>query len=296
MGGPARGEPESIEVQVQGGRLRVARWGHGPEVVLGLHGITGSSMQLAPIADLLGPEYTMAAPDLRGRGASAGLPGPFGMRAHAADSAAVIEHLGATPVIVLGESMGAFVAVVLAAARPDLVSRLVLADGGIPIPVPEGVSAGAILEAVVGPAIARLGQVFETRRSYLDFWRAHPAVSEDWNAYVEEYLDYDIEPVEGGFRSKVSAAAVRGDGEDTLMHPDTIEASLQSLTCPVSLIRAPRNLLNEPVPLIPDASVAETKAVLPQLTDEVVPDTNHYTLMFGERGTRVIAAQVTQPA
>jgi pimeloyl-ACP methyl ester carboxylesterase len=290
--GSGAAEPVFSQVPVAGGELAVARWGAGPRVVLGLHGITGSSMQLAAIADLLGADFTLLAPDLRGRGGSASLPGPFGMQVHADDCAAVLASFGAADVVVLGESMGAFVAVVLAATRPDLISRLVLADGGIPIPLPAGVDPDSVLEAVVGPAMARLGQVFATRHDYLDFWRAHPAVSEDWNDYVEVYLDYDLEPVSGGFRSKASEEAVRGDGEDTLGRPELVATSLRSLTCPVALIRAPRNLTNQPLPLIPDTIVAEVRAYLPQLTDIMVPDTNHYTLFFGDRGARVIAGYV----
>ena len=292
MGGQEMAEPEFRSVTVAGGQLRFACWGDGPRVVLGLHGITGSSMQLAPIALRLNSEFTLVAPDLRGRGGSAGLPGPFGMLAHAMDCAAVIEAVGGAPVVVLGESMGAFVAVVLAAQRPDLVSRLVLADGGIPIPLPEGTEAGEILETVIGPAITRLGQVFESRPAYLDFWRAHPAVSEEWNDFVEMYLNYDLEPVEGGFRSKVSEGAVRGDGEETLAHPELIASSLRSLTCPIALIRAPRNLVNQPAPLLPDHVVADARSHLPQLTEQMVADTNHYTLMFGDRGAKILADHV----
>jgi len=286
-------QPQFVGVQVRGGELHVARWGDGPSVVLGLHGITGSSRQLAPIARRLGSAYTLIAPDLRGRGNSAGLAGPFGLRAHAQDCAEVLEQLGrGVPATVLGESMGGFVAVVLAAQRPDLVQAVVLADGGLPIPLPPGLDPDAVLDAVVGPAIARLGQRYASRQAYLDFWRAHPALSEEWNEDVERYLDYDMMPVDGGFRSKVSEEAVRADGADTLTRPDTIADSLHALTCPVTLVRAPRNLLNQPVPLIPDDAVADARAHVPQLVDEMVEDTNHYTLMLGTRGSEVLASHL----
>ena len=73
-------DPTSATVAVAGGEIHVTSWGHGERVVLGIHGITGSSMQLAPIARRLGPDFTLVAPDLRGRGASNHLPPPYGVR------------------------------------------------------------------------------------------------------------------------------------------------------------------------------------------------------------------------
>ena len=286
-------EPTLFDVAVAGGDLRVARFGDGPSVVLGIHGITASSLSLAPVARHLGPAFTLVAPDLRGRGASNRLPGPFGMRAHAADCAAVIAHVGAAPAVVVGESMGAFVAVVLAAARPELVERLVLVDGGLPPPMPEGIDPDRVLDAVLGPALARLRQTFPSRQAYLEFWRAHPALVEDWNDDIEAYLDYDLEPADGdGFRSRVSEDAVRADGAQNLTDADVVGESLRALTCPVTLLRAPRGLLNQPTPLLPDFVVDQWREVLPQLADEVVTDTNHYTIAFGERGAKLVAERI----
>jgi pimeloyl-ACP methyl ester carboxylesterase len=289
-------EPTFFDVPVQGGDLRVARFGDGPTTVLGIHGVTASSLSLAPVARQLGPEFTLIAPDLRGRGGSNGLPGPFGMRAHADDCAAALDHVGTDTAVVVGESMGAFVAVVLAATRPKLVERLVLVDGGLPPPMPEGIDVDQILDAVLGPAIARLRQTFPSHEAYLDFWKAHPALSEDWSDDIEAYLLYDLEPAEdGGFKSKVSEAAVRADGAQNITDVDVVADALRALTCPVTLLRAVRGLLNQPVPLLPDFVVDTWRPQIPQLLDEVVDDTNHYTICFGERGAKVVAERVANP-
>ena len=283
--------PEQLDVEVSGGRLRVARWGSGPVPVLGIHGITASSVSLLPVARRLAGRCTVLAPDLRGRGASADLPGPFGMQAHAADCARVLEELAGQPALVVGESMGGFVAVVLAAARPDLVAGLVLVDGGIPLPLPDGVDGEALAAAVLGPALSRLEMTFASVDTYLDFWRAHPAIGREWNADVEEYLRYDLVPTTGGYRSRVSAEAVRADSLQTFAEPDVVGDALGVLRCPVHLLRATRNLLDQPPGLIPDEVVADWRVRLPQLGDEVVDDTNHYTLMLGERGADLIASR-----
>ena len=51
----------------------------------------------------------LIAPDLRGRGRSNTLPGPFGMTRHADDMAAVLDFLGVPRAVVVGHSMGGFV-------------------------------------------------------------------------------------------------------------------------------------------------------------------------------------------
>jgi pimeloyl-ACP methyl ester carboxylesterase len=289
----SRSQPDFFDVAVKGGALRVGRWGAGPRLVLGIHGVTASSMSLVPVARHLGDGFTLLAPDLRGRGASAHLPGPFGMAAHAADCAAVLDHAaGGGPVTVVGESMGGFVGVVLAAARPDLVERVVLVDGGLPLPVPDGVDVDALIDAVLGPAVARLRQTFASPEAYLDFWRAHPALQDDWSDDIEAYLRYDLTGEEPMLRSRVSEVAVRADGAENLTTPDLISSSLRAVACPVTMLRATRGLLDQVPPLYPEDVVSPWRAVVAQFADEIVDDTNHYTIAFGDRGAKTVAEHV----
>ncbi len=287
-----------LRVPVAGGELHVTRFGSGERVLLGIHGITASSLGLLPVAHHLGG-YSLVAPDLRGRGRSASLPGPYGMRAHADDCAAVIRAASEHPVVVIGESMGGYVAVVLAARHPQLVERLVLVDGGLPIPLPPGFAADLHAEAlarmVLGPALDRLSAQFASLEEYLDFWRAHPAFAEDWNADVEAYFEYDLEPSGSGFRSRVKEAAVLEDAGDLFVEPQLISDSLAALEVPVALLRAPRNLLNQPAPMIPDTVAEDWQQRLPNLSAELVEDVNHYSLMMGARGAAIIAERARTP-
>ncbi len=285
-------KPDFLKVAVEGGDLTVARWGRGERTLLAIHGITASSMSIAPLASEVEPGWTVLAPDLRGRGASSELPGPFGMRTHAADCARVLEALGGSrPAVVVGESMGAFVAVVLAAARPDLVERLVLVDGGLPLPLPPGIDPDALIAAILGPALARLSQTFESREAYREFWRTHPALVGHWSPDIEAYVDYDLVGTEPELRSRVSEEATLADGGEGFRDPDLIPDALRALTLPIHLLRAERNLANQTPALYPDDAIAVWQAELPQLVDEVVEDTNHYTIVFGKRGAALIAAR-----
>lgn len=275
---------ETFEVPVEGGALAVGKRGSGP-VVLCAHGITANHVSWEPLADAIGEDFTVVAPDLRGRGASGSLPSPYGMTAHARDLVAVLDHLGLDAAPVVGHSMGAFVGAVMAAEHPGRVERLLLVDGGLPLPIPEGLTVDQILQAVIGPAMTRLSMEFESRDAYRDFWRQHPALGPWWDSHIEAYVDYDLAPDGPPFRSRVSIDAVRGDAEDTLVS-DTIQRALDSLPRPTSLLRAERGLMNEETPLVPDALAA----AFPRVDDlGVVRDTNHYTIAFVDHGVKAIA-------
>ncbi|UUL76555.1 alpha/beta fold hydrolase [Pseudarthrobacter sp. Fe7] len=194
MTAPAHTEYTTLDVPVRGGTLRTAIWGPSDPAaatVLAVHGVTSSHMQWAVLAGAL-PGVRIIAPDLRGRGRSSSLPGPYGMAAHAQDLTDLLDAVDAGRVVVLGHSMGAFVAEVFAHQYPDRVSSLILVDGGLPLPVPPGVTIPQAIQAILGPAAARLSMTFPDHETYLDFWRSHPAFTDGWNDAVEAYARYDL--------------------------------------------------------------------------------------------------------
>src|SRR6266508_1275915 len=156
---------QPLDIPVNGGLLRALRFGDGPRIVLAAHGITASAMSFRAVARHLPARWSLVALDLRGRGGSAGMPGPYGMSAHAADIVAAAEHLG-SPLVLSGQSMGAYAALRAAVLRPELFTRLVLIDGGLPLPVPAGADPDQLLELTLGPALARLRQSFPDVEAY----------------------------------------------------------------------------------------------------------------------------------
>jgi pimeloyl-ACP methyl ester carboxylesterase len=97
-----------------------------------LHGVTGSAWDWHHVGRELGGRLSTGLPlalDFRGHGDS-GWSGSGAYRSedHAADVRALIDHLDAGPVDLVGYSWGALVAVHLAARWPDLVHSVVLAD------------------------------------------------------------------------------------------------------------------------------------------------------------------------
>lgn len=285
-------------VPVAGGPLTVAVAGPGEPgaapLVLGVHGITGSHLLLAVVARHLAARgITFLVPDLRGRGASAALPAPYGLDAHVADLVAVLDHWGAERAVFAGHSMGAYLVARLAAAHPGRITGVVLVDGGLALPVPDHADLDAMLDTVLGPAMARLRMEFASPEDYRDFWRRHPAFAHRWNADLESYVDYDLDGPPGRLRSKVVEAAVRADGRDQF-DVAAVWAAVAAIPEPVVLVRAPRGLADEPDPLLPEAVVDEAKRIQPGMRDVLVEDTNHYLIVLGDREAAVVAAEVAR--
>jgi pimeloyl-ACP methyl ester carboxylesterase len=282
-----------LEVPVAGGSLHVAVSGplSGKPVVLAAHGITASHVSWAAVARHLADDVTFVAADLRGRGGSSSLTGPYGINAHVADLIAVLDYIGAVKAVLVGHSMGAFVVGRLASAHPDRGAAVVLVDGGVALPLPDDRDPDEVLEMVLGPALARLRMTFASVDAYRDFWRAHPAFAGNWSDDAEAYVDYDLEGSEPELRSRVSEEAVRSDGRDILLD-SVVRDAVRGIGAPTVLLRAPRGLMNEENPLIPDDQAARCRDEVPGLVEELVPDTNHYLIVLGDREAKVVADRI----
>lgn len=293
------------DVPVGGGTLRVGEWGshdseHHGAAVIAVHGITASHLAWASLAKAL-PQVRLIAPDLRGRGRSAGLPGPYGMARHVADLEAVIQSLELPPAILLGHSMGAFVAVVAAHLYPDQFSNVLLIDGGLPLSVPAGISKEDLLESILGPAAARLSMTFPDRATYLEFWKQHPAFADQGGDDIDglaDYASYDLTGTEPFLRPSASLEAVRADSMDQY-GGGVVQAALDGLRRPgaersqvVSLLTAPRGLLNQTPGLYSPAEIERWRAELPALKIREVPDVNHYTIVMSAAGASAVAREV----
>jgi lipase len=283
--------PEAkISVPVVGGELAVFRYGgDGGKPVLLIHGITSSNRAWQLFAaELAHSGNTFYAVDLRGRGDSNSLPGPFGMTTHSHDMVAVMDYLGFPKMDVIGHSMGAFVAVALLGLAPERVSRTVLIDGGIPLPLPAGFTVAQVLPYVLGPALGRLKMVFESREAYRNFWKPLPAFVKGWSPVLDEYLDYDLRGSAPSMRASSKAQAVEEDSID-LFGSDLMMDTLKNLTEEVLMLRAERGLQNETPPLYPEEVLKTALTQYPKIKVITVPDTNHYDILLEEGGANACA-------
>lgn len=285
---------ERVGVPVDGGELAVGIWNPdaGGTPLVGIHGITSSHRAWLLAADAL-PGTRLIAPDLRGRGRSTGLPGPFGLVQHADDVARMLDALEVHRVVMTGHSMGAFVAVRFAERHPDRVQRLVLIDGGLPLPTPEGVAPEDLPALVLGPALERLGMRFASFADYRAFWRRHPALGPWWSDTLDDYIAYDLIGEAPQLRSSADPDAVSVNALELDGSAGYAEA-LAALRLPIAFLRAPRGLLDA-APLYDPVVVAEWQERLPGMRVREATDVNHYTILLTEAGVRQVLPLLHPP-
>jgi lipase len=183
--------------------------------------------------------------------------------------------------------MGTYVSLCCAERHPADTGRLVLVDGGVALPLPDGMSAQEALDATIGPAIARLRRVWSDRVAYRSMWSEHPAFAGGLTPEIERYVLSDLIPCEGGFRSSVNEDAVRFDGEELLTDAD-VRALLDRRSEPVIVVRAETGLMATPPPLLPP----ELMERYPQHDWRTVPGSNHYDVLIGEDGAAAVARAI----
>ena len=115
-------------VDTDGIRLHYDRTGGDKPPVVLCHGITDSGLCWTPVAQELESDYDVIMVDARGHGQSSSPASGYTSADHAADVAGLIEALRLDHPALVGHSVGAGVAAVVAANYPNLVSRIVLED------------------------------------------------------------------------------------------------------------------------------------------------------------------------
>ena len=280
--------PDFLSFDGPDGPIAALRWPGlpGAPTVVAIHGITANAWHFDPVAHRLAGAVDLVAVDLRGRGRSVDHPGPFGIRCHADDIAAVIREIG-RPAVLVGHSMGGSVALMTADRHPDLVDDVILVDGGTALSVPDGTSVDEALDASLGPAIERLRKVWADRVSYHTMWSQHPAFVDGISIDLERDLLSDLVAVDGGFRTAVDEAAVRTDGRE-LLADDEVRSLLERRTRRTTIIHAPAGLDGSPPPLIDDSTIA----ALPDHEWISAPGTNHYTVLLGPIGANLVSRTI----
>jgi pimeloyl-ACP methyl ester carboxylesterase len=278
-----------------GVELAFGYWPGRGAPVIAIHGLTATYISYAGVAARLAGRRPLFALDLRGRGDSDKPQGPYGMAQHARDVAAAMQTLGYGPSVIVGHSMGAFVATALAAQNPELVSSLIMIDGGYVPDLPVGVDASQMLDATLALRISQLTRTYDSRAAFMDFWRGQPNFPpEDWNSWTEAFLDYEVAG-ETTVRPKASADAVRIDVAEAFKRDEIIER-LKSLHVPALLLRAERGLEPKQPPIFPDSVMPLFKECVPDMKEEMISGTTHFTITLGERGALRVADLIVECA
>lgn len=268
-------------------------------VVILIHGITANALCWPPLVAELARRHgpgglRILAPDLQGRADSPAAPDHAGLDVHVADMLALAQTAPAPPLVV-GHSMGAMVTALLAAAHPQAIRGALLIDGGLSFPVPPGVDVDAVMAAMLGPSLARIAMTFPDEQALIDFVATNPALRALLAGPEREaaltYLGHDVvHGADGLVRSSCVAQAINADGRDVLLHPRLPGAARAAVEAgvPMEFLWARRGLFDEPQGLYDEGRLAAL--ALPEaLRVTHVPDTNHFSIVFGAVGIAAIA-------
>ncbi|MEU1275496.1 alpha/beta hydrolase [Streptomyces sp. NPDC005799] len=228
------------------------------ETLLLVHGGTCDSHDWSAQIGAFSARHRVIAPDLRGHGRSSGLTGGMRPRDFAADLAELLQGIDAPPVVVVGHSMGAVVASVLAVEYPSLVRAVVAVEPGygfeaqfapqlaaaFSVPDPVG-SAVAVLGGLENPAAdgpdADALRVWHRRRilgmdpmTVRDVFHGlfdEAAAALTVRPGVESYLSRRACPVLSlSAAASLKAKGIDGDGEEALSrHPYSASAVLEGV-------------------------------------------------------------------
>ena len=118
-----------------GNRIAFYEHGSGEHTLLFVGPAAYGLAVFQPILEQLCQDFRIITVDSRGTGASDPLTRPFPVSEHAEDVATVIETSGCSPVIGVGISRGSNLLIKLAAARPEMIDKLVMV--GCPLAPPK---------------------------------------------------------------------------------------------------------------------------------------------------------------
>ena len=281
---------QELDQQLPSVALHYQTWGapNPDRAVVLIHGLTANHKCWA----LLGPHladagYYVIAPDLRGRGLSGKPPQGYGASIHAADLLALLDALNIRQADIVGHSLGAVIAMYLAAVHPARVRRLVMIDAGGKIPEDTA--------QAIGASVARLGAAYPSLDAYLGLMRQLPMITE-WTPLWEDYFRYDAEVrPDGTVASRVPRSAI--EEESLALALTRAEALPDLIHKPTLLIRATVGLLGPDRGFILPRDEAErVRDVIAGCQLVEIADTNHYTVVTVPAFADAVGAFLTASA
>ena len=276
--------PRTTVHTLDGVSLYVATWGQYTQpdrVIVLVHGLTASHLEWQELGPILAAQgWYVIAPDLRGRGRSSKPPHGYGIAYHANDLLTLCDRLDLARVTLVGHSLGAVIALYVAALYPTRVQKLVMLDAGGKIP--------ADTAQAIGASVARLGTTYPSLDAYLDAMRRLPMIQ--WNTFWEQYFRYDAQVhSDGQVTSRVSKTAI--EEENAVLFMTRTEDLPHFVKQPTLIVRATVGLLGVDRGLILPAEEAQRLLqIMPASQLVEIPDANHYTMMLAEQLPLAITA------
>ncbi len=244
-------------VEANGIRLHYTRTGGDKPPLVLAHGVTDDGMCWTEVAEALAPEFDAVMVDARGHGYSDAPERGYGPLEQAADLAGAIAALGLRRPAVLGHSMGAATALVLAGTHPDVPGAIVLEDP------PAWWTAWSSTPAARERHAAMRERALNLKRKTREELIAGQRVEQPgWS-------DAEFEPW-GDAKQRFSPNVLSVFAEDNAASVDW-PAVLSRITCPALLITGDP----ERGAIVTDESAEALEALVPQLEISHVPGAGH---------------------
>ena len=175
-GAQERPEPAAKDATVFSFKLHYLEAGRGQPVIL-LHGTGGEGARWMPTIRALAPEFRVIAPDQIGFGQSDKPLTTYHSGVFAGFLARFMQAIDVPKASIVGQSMGAQVALALAVQNPQLVDRLVLVNGG-------GFRSGPAAASTAPPdwharQIANAGTLSESREYLEKLYYDHGLITDE---------------------------------------------------------------------------------------------------------------------
>lgn len=246
-------------VNTNGIDLHYETQGAGTPLVL-LAGLGYPAWQWHKVAPLLAEHCQVILPDNRGVGQSSKPAGPYTAELLAADTVGLLDALGIDQAVVMGHSMGGFIAQALALAYPDRVSKLILAatNFGGPRHVPITPAAMAVLTDASGDPVTRFrnGLAVSTAPG---FAAREPEIIEQWLAWR---LANPIDPA--GYQGQLAI------GLGLLREEACFEHRLSAVAAPTLILFGAHDAV------APPANADLLAQQIPHSRVQILPDAGHF--------------------
>ena len=195
--------PKSFDVTTSSGvRLSCAEQGDpaGPALLL-VHGYGDSWRSFGPLMAALPQTYRMVAVTLRGHGDSGKPDAGYTLADFAGDLPAVLDHCGIQGAIVVGHSMGSFIAQRFTLDHPESVRALVLI--GALSTLKDNVAVGDMWDAVLAPMTDPVDPAFV--REFQEGTLARPVAPAFWDTIISESFKLPARTWRDAFRGMLDA-------------------------------------------------------------------------------------------
>jgi pimeloyl-ACP methyl ester carboxylesterase len=247
---------QSGDIEVSNLRLHYTRTGGDKPPVVLAHGFSDDGLCWTPVAEVLAADYDVIMVDARGHGRSDGPEQGYGSAEHAGDLTGVITGLGLHRPAVLGHSMGAATALVLAGTYPELPGAILLEDppawwvSGPPADSPAALERRARMYArVIGLKRKTPEEMMADQRVEAPGWS-----EAELGPWVTAKLRFSFNVLNSGSPASVDWPA-----------------TVRRIACPALLITADP----EQGAIVTDESAAALQTLLPQVRVAHIPGAGH---------------------